>query len=649
MKSKRILSAVLAGLTAFGMVTALPDAGTVTASAAKKTQLEIMDIADSLYGMTWIAKKTIDSYGKDKDEIFYEGQEYHLPYGMPISKGMYIGLPSWGWVITPEKFLEEAKKSDSLLYTSNGGWLGSPYSNSAYCPYYGMDCSAFVSYCWNLSARNTTYGLPGYATNFGLVSETTIDKIELGDALNNSGHVVLVSDVCYDKDGKVIDVEITQETPPQLRRDVYTREELIEKYKTFYILQYAETDKSLASPKHEPYGVLNDIKGDVGGVKLNGWAYDVDAPKEAIDIEVWVGGDRGSKGAVCTTVKADTSSSDIKMIYSYRSGMNREHGMNKLVPVPGIQGKYEVFVYAVNKGKGSDVFLGSKKVDINPVNINDLRIDISQDLYLYDGKAKTPDVDVYYGSAELTQDVHYTAEYSDNTDIGTAKIKITGMSGYTGTVTKEFSIICSHEFEDTYKKDSEGRITAIQHSCPICGHEEEDRYVSDEETTNEEDIAVPDTVRRYDEMKDPTITGAVTGGRSSQGTVRLMKDFQVTLIDDKGKVYEAAVKGSNFKANVPLGYYTLRVSKNGCVTSEKKILINNFVTGVLVEINQLGDISKDGYIDVEDVVRVLFAINAQRPLSDYEALLADVNHDKKVDIIDVSTLMNHINGSKPLS
>lgn len=644
MKSKKLLSTLTAGVTALTMLGVVP-AGVLNASA-KSSQTDIMKVADSLYALTWKAKKTIDSYGRDKDEIFYEGKEYHIPYGMTIDKGMYIGLPSWGWVITIDKFMEETKDEDSKFYTDHGGWTYSMYSNSAYCPYYGMDCSSFVSYCWDLSSRNTTYGLPGFSTNYGLLSEKTIDKIELGDALNNSGHVMLITDVTYDTDGKVLDIEITQETPPQLRRDVYTRQEAIEKYNNYYILQYASHDTSLDTPHHEPYAQLESIGDGIGGVMLGGWAYDIDAPKDSVDIQVWVGGDRGTPGAYCSTIQADTRTDTIKMIYSGYRGMNRRHGFNKLAPVLDRHGRYDVYVYAVNKGDGSDVFLGSKNVEIKPIKAEELRFEISKDFYIYDGQTKQPEAKVYFGDSKLTEGKDYSIEYIDSERPGTAKVRMTGMGLYEGTVEKEYTILCTHEYEDTYEKNEDGRIVMIHHHCPICGTDEDEEIYYDPTATDAEDYTVPQTVINYEKMTNPTVKGAVLGGKDFEGNIILTNGYKAVMTDDIGNVYEGAVKGANFKFDVPVGFYKLTVTKDGCVAREQNVMVNDIMTGLYIELNKLGDISKDGTVEIEDAVRILARINGYTPLDDYEEKLADVNRDEEVDVEDAVSIIDLINGIK---
>ena len=62
---------------------------------------------------------------------------------------------------------------------------------------------------------------------------------------------------------------------------------------------------------------------------------------------------------------------------------------------------------------------------------------------VFAGKAITPKITVAYGSKKLTQDTHYTVSYKSNTNVGTATIEISGKEsgGYTGSVSKTFSIV----------------------------------------------------------------------------------------------------------------------------------------------------------------------------------------------------------------
>ena len=61
---------------------------------------------------------------------------------------------------------------------------------------------------------------------------------------------------------------------------------------------------------------------------------------------------------------------------------------------------------------------------------------LSTSTYAYDGKAKKPGVTVKLNGKTLKNGTDYTVSYSNNTKVGTATVKITGKSNYTGSVSK---------------------------------------------------------------------------------------------------------------------------------------------------------------------------------------------------------------------
>ena len=91
--------------------------------------------------------------------------------------------------------------------------------------------------------------------------------------------------------------------------------------------------------------------------------------------------------------------------------------------------------------------------------LSDKDVTLSQMSYTYDGTAKTPDATVKYGDATLTKGVDYTITYQDNVNAGTAKVIVTGMGNYTGTVTKTFTITEAAKQEPSVKELSKCTIT----------------------------------------------------------------------------------------------------------------------------------------------------------------------------------------------
>lgn len=60
--------------------------------------------------------------------------------------------------------------------------------------------------------------------------------------------------------------------------------------------------------------------------------------------------------------------------------------------------------------------------------------------YTYNGSAKKPTVKVQFTGTTLTKGTDYTVSYSNNTNAGTATVKVTGKRNFHGTLTKTFKI-----------------------------------------------------------------------------------------------------------------------------------------------------------------------------------------------------------------
>lgn len=68
----------------------------------------------------------------------------------------------------------------------------------------------------------------------------------------------------------------------------------------------------------------------------------------------------------------------------------------------------------------------------------------------YTGKALTPSVSVSYDGKKLKKGADYTVSYQNNVNVGTAKVSVTGIGNYKGTVTKSFKIALKNGM--TFKK-----------------------------------------------------------------------------------------------------------------------------------------------------------------------------------------------------
>jgi len=104
---------------------------------------------------------------------------------------------------------------------------------------------------------------------------------------------------------------------------------------------------------------------------------------------------------------------------------------------------------------GNDIFTGTIRKnftitessvtlpDPEKKSLDNCTITINPDSFVYDGSPKTPDATVLDGDITLSEGKDYNVSYTDNINVGTAKVILSGIGNYSGTVTKEFSIMVS--------------------------------------------------------------------------------------------------------------------------------------------------------------------------------------------------------------
>ncbi len=120
------------------------------------------------------------------------------------------------------------------------------------------------------------------------------------------------------------------------------------------------------------------------------------------------------------TLKDDT---DYAVIYSNNNSVG-----TATVTVNG-KGNYE--------GKASTTF---RITEPPKINISTCTATLNQTSFYYDGYEKKPSVTVKNGYTTLYENSDYTVSYSNNRNIGTATVTLTGIGGYTGTKKLTFTI-----------------------------------------------------------------------------------------------------------------------------------------------------------------------------------------------------------------
>lgn len=95
---------------------------------------------------------------------------------------------------------------------------------------------------------------------------------------------------------------------------------------------------------------------------------------------------------------------------------------------------------ATIKGKGNYSGTITKEFTITPADISQLTAFLSADIFRYNGTEQKPSVTVKSRDKMLVPDTDFTVSYSDNIDVGTATVNITGQGNYTGSMTRTFTI-----------------------------------------------------------------------------------------------------------------------------------------------------------------------------------------------------------------
>ena len=158
-------------------------------------------VNNNTYGSKVVATDGTVTWG-----YFKAGKTYR---GVPYAQAVYTGYV--GWDISLSNFIKAVNDTTSKFYSGY-----STYSRTA--PYYGSDCSGFVSWAWQTPYRRTCTSLLNDSKYIG----KSVSLLQVGDCLNNpNSHVVLVTDLGYDSKGNIVSVEITEQTPAKMRVTCY--------------------------------------------------------------------------------------------------------------------------------------------------------------------------------------------------------------------------------------------------------------------------------------------------------------------------------------------------------------------------------------------------------------------------------------------
>ena len=226
-----------------------PDGGTTPTPEVSSGIRNIVNRAYQQVDLEWTPLKNV--YGWN-DYLFQANITYTgVPYGQPYTSNTYLNYP-----ISLETFLSAVADPNSIFYARRS-------EGRQPSVYYCNDCSAFVSYCYNLSSRQTTSSL---ATLSSMTQISGLSNAEVGDCLDKANsHVVLITNI--NSSNGVTYYEICEQTPPKAKRSVYTASEIQNYYinNGYVIFRYNNRDNVPAPNSVNRYGYL-DVNGCLDGV-----------------------------------------------------------------------------------------------------------------------------------------------------------------------------------------------------------------------------------------------------------------------------------------------------------------------------------------------------------------------------------------------
>jgi len=132
-----------------------------------------------------------------------------LPYAQPVTRGRWVP-----WQASLSTFADAVRDINSVMYTS----FSFHGTHATRAPYFGVDCSSFVSWALDFSVRSHTGTIPLRAHR---VATQNIFALQVGDIFNSPSHSLLVTAVEHDAAGNLVAVETRDQTIPFPRWNRY--------------------------------------------------------------------------------------------------------------------------------------------------------------------------------------------------------------------------------------------------------------------------------------------------------------------------------------------------------------------------------------------------------------------------------------------
>ena len=178
----------------------------------------------------------------------------------------------------------------------------------------------------------------------------------------------------------------------------------------------------------------------------------------------------------------------------------------------------------------------TKTFTITPVALSNVALEIDDTGETYTGESITKEVTGSYKGMPLTKDADYTVSGTDNVNVGTATITVTGKGNYQGTVTKSFTITPAAITDDMFPVNMGNEVhTGAAIKKPVTG-------TYNGKTMSE---GTDYTVEYQNNVDVGTATLTIKGTGNFSG--ELSKSFRITV---------GALKEDMFTVDLSDGVYT---------------------------------------------------------------------------------------------
>ena len=138
-------------------------------------------------------------------------------------------------------------------------------------------------------------------------------------------------------------------------------------------------------------------------------------------------------------VKIMATQSGNNVTYTIKfNGKDLVKGKDYTEKIETISGGYKIVLTGINNF--IDAYTINVKGDFVKPTTSGNYVTLSSSKYTYSGKANKPTVKVYNKNKKLINAYYYTVSYSSNTNPGTAKVTVKFRNGYSGSITKTFTV-----------------------------------------------------------------------------------------------------------------------------------------------------------------------------------------------------------------